>query len=306
MSTTRHLLNRRRRLAAHQGGEDGAPPAEKATPGTTGATTTATAVRERGPAPRTTARTAGKAAAPGPKSPATRAGSKKTASADPATSADPADPDTADLDTGDTDTADTEPSPEGGDAPRRTPFRAAPRRALAVCAVVTLVFGGFAAWGASEAGALRDGSAARNTALADAGRTSEVKGEVTSAVNALFSYDHTSPAKNTRAAKRLLTGRAVKQHRALLAQVRAQGGKQRLVLTTTVTDSAVAALEGDRARVLLFADQHSARTGAAAQKKSKGAKGEKKDDATYAGAMLSVDAVREAGTWKIATIDTLN
>lgn len=299
MSTTRHLLNRRRRLAAHQGGEDGTPPAEKATPDATGATTTATAVRERGPAPRTAARTAGKVA-PGPKSPAKGAGSKKTASADPVTSADPADTGT------DTDTADTEPSPEGEDAPRRTPFRAAPRRALAVCAVVTLVFGGFAAWGASEAGALRDGSAARNTALADAGRTSEVKGEVTSAVNALFSYDHTSPAKNTRAAKRLLTGRAVKQHRALLAQVRAQGGKQRLVLTTTVTDSAVAALEGDRARVLLFADQHSARTGAQAQKKSKGAKGEKKDDATYAGAMLSVDAVREAGTWKIATIDTLN
>ncbi|WP_326806946.1 hypothetical protein [Streptomyces sp. NBC_01775] len=191
----------------------------------------------------------------------------------------------------------------------------ASRRLLVVCAVLTVVFGGFAAWAATEAGALRDGAATHNTALADAGRTSEVKGEVTSAVDALFSYDHAHPGKNARAAGKLLTGRAVAQHRKLLAQVRAQAGKQRLVLTTTVTDSAVSALEGDRARVLLFADQHSARTGASGGEAGKGSekdgekdgkKAETDDGATYAGAMLSVDAVRKGGTWKIAAIDTLN
>lgn len=283
MSTTRHLLNRQRRVAAQQSAGAEAPAADKAATdkaatatgkgtatgnGTPGART-ATAVRERAwSAPRT------------------------------ATKSRP---------------AEGAPSPAGDDTKRTGP-RVVSRRLLGVCAVVTVAFGAFAAWGASEAGALRDGAAARNTALADAGRTSEVKGEVTSAVNALFSYDYARPTKNTRAAKRLLTGRAVKQHRALLAQVRAQGGTQRLVLTTTVTDSAVAALEGDRARVLLFADQHSARTGESAQKKGKSKKDAKKDankdankdDATYAGAMLSVDAVRTAGTWKIANIDTLN
>ncbi|UNT00117.1 hypothetical protein MMF93_29415 [Streptomyces tubbatahanensis] len=184
-----------------------------------------------------------------------------------------------------------------------------------VCAVLTLLLGGFAAWAATEAAGLRDAASARNTALADAAGTSRVKGEVTSAVNALFSYDHAKPGKNEDAARRLLTGKAVEQHRELLATVRKQGREQKLVLTTTVTDSAVTALEGDRARVLLFADQHSARTGARGEHKAKAdekkadekkADGGAGDDATYAGAMLAVNAVRQDGTWKIAAIDTLS
>ncbi|MDJ1137571.1 hypothetical protein [Streptomyces iconiensis] len=299
MSTTRHLLNRRRRMAAQPGGAEETP-AEKS------ATKTATAVRERD-------REAGRDRDRGPKSgrePGREPGHEPGRDRGPA-------PRTAATKPASTRTPSAKAGAEAAPVAERTARRGTPRRLLALCAVVTVACGAFAAWGANEAGALRDGAAARNTALADAGRTSEVKGEVTSAVNALFSYDHAGPAKNARAAERLLTGRAVKQHRALLAQVRAQGGKQRLVLTTTVTDSAVAALEGNRARVLLFADQHSARTGKSAQKESKSDKGTRGKggkssdknaaaDATYAGAMLSVDAVHEAGTWKIANIDTLN
>ncbi|MGY1439212.1 hypothetical protein [Streptomyces reniochalinae] len=184
------------------------------------------------------------------------------------------------------------------------------RALLLVCAALTLLLGGFAAWAATEAAGLRDAASARNTALADAAGTSQVKGEVTSAVNALFSYDHAEPEKNEDAARRLLTGKAVEQHRELLTAVRKQGREQKLVLTTAVTDSAVTALEGDRARVLLFADQHSARTGARGEKKARAdeekADGGARDDATYAGAMLAVNAVRQDGTWKIAAIDTLS
>ncbi|MEU3195063.1 hypothetical protein ABZ686_31575 [Streptomyces sp. NPDC006992] len=195
--------------------------------------------------------------------------------------------------------------------------------------MLTLAFGGFAGWAATEARELRNTASAHNSALADAARTSEVKGEVTSAVNALFSYDHAHPEKNERAADRLLTGRAVEQHRALLARVRAQDRAQKLVLTTTVTDSAVTELEGDRARVLLFADQHSARTAGKAGKQSDsgksgsgdGSEGEPEDEskgtakdkdkaengnATYAGAMLAVNAVRKDGAWRITAIDTLD
>src|SRR5262245_39829612 len=50
--------------------------------------------------------------------------------------------------------------------------------------VLTVILGGLAAWSGLEAQALRGGAAARNAALTDNARTSEVKGAVTSAVNA--------------------------------------------------------------------------------------------------------------------------
>ncbi len=161
-----------------------------------------------------------------------------------------------------------------------------------VLGVVAVLLGGLAVWFAEEANALRDGPGSHNAALTDAARTSEVKGKVTDAVNTIFSYDYTNTAKTEQAAKTLLTGKAVQQYDAMLAQVRAQAPKQKLVLTTTVTDGSVETLEGDSARVLLYADQRNTRTTG--------------KDTTYAAAMLAVDAVRRDGTWKIAAIDTLN
>jgi Mce-associated membrane protein len=51
-------------------------------------------------------------------------------------------------------------------------------------------------------------------------------------------------------------------------------------------------LEGDRARLLVFADQRNTRTSG--------------KQTTYAAAMLAVDAVRRDGRWKISNLDTLN
>ncbi|MFE0874067.1 hypothetical protein ACFW4X_04120 [Streptomyces smyrnaeus] len=284
MSTTRHLVNRRRRLAARPA--PGTARSTAATPVRTGTTATGPD-RKAAPKP-------DREAAPKP-------GSKRGSKPDRKS-----------------------PSRAVGRLGRLGRLIRLPRRLPALCAVLTLACGGFTGWAATEAQSLRDTASARNTALADAARTSEVKGEVTSAVNALFSYDHAEPEKNERAARRLLTGRAVEQHRALLARVRAQDSGQKHVLTTTVTDSAVTTLEGDRARVLLFADQHSARTAANAKgedgakdksgtkdesgAKDKGGGGEqaKDDNATYAGAMLAVNAVRKDGAWRIAAIDTLS
>lgn len=296
MSTTRHLVNRRRRLAAQPRPAPRGPAADRAGEEIQDVQGAREAEVQDAVPPRRAARPR-----PAGARPRARTGGKRIA----ASGAPPRD------------------SAEGpaGSTARRLPAplarllrgTGAGHRLLLCCAVLTLVLGGFAGWAAAEAGALRDASSARNTALADAGRTSEVKGEVTSAVNALFSYDHAAPGRTERAAKRLLTGRAVAQHRELLAPVRRQSGEQRIVLTTTVTDSAVTALEGDRARVLLFADQHSARTAGgkagakgAERKKGKKGKAEKDDGATYAGAMLAVNAVHQDGRWKIAAIDTLS
>ncbi|PVC83436.1 hypothetical protein DBP19_30255 [Streptomyces sp. CS090A] len=180
-----------------------------------------------------------------------------------------------------------EPEPKGATTPRRG---LRPRLPALLCAL-TVLLGAFAVWAFTSAASLRETPARQNTALTDIARTSEVKGRIGEAVGAVFSYDYASPARSDRAAKTHLTGRAVQQHKDMLAEVRAQAPQQKLVLTTTVTASGVEYLDGDRARLLIFADQSNTRTG-------------KDEETTYAAAMFAVDAVRRGDTWRIAAIDT--
>ncbi|MEU1346601.1 hypothetical protein ACFYPA_03260 [Streptomyces sp. NPDC005775] len=161
----------------------------------------------------------------------------------------------------------------------------------AVLCALTILLGAFAAWAFTSAATLNDDPSRQNTALTDIARTSEVKGQITEAVGAVFSYNYASPAKADTAVKKYLTGKAVQQHEDMLAEVRAQAPKQKLVLTTTVTESGVELLDGDRARLIIFADQSNTRT-------------DKSEETTYAAAMFAVDAVRRGGTWRISAIDT--
>ncbi|MEV4941003.1 hypothetical protein [Streptomyces zaomyceticus] len=172
---------------------------------------------------------------------------------------------------------------------------------LAVLCVLTLLLGGFAGWAYSRAGELRDDPARGNTALTDLARTSEIKGQTGAAVAALFSYDHADTAPFERAGRTLLTGKAVAQHRTLLGGVLAKAAQQKTVITTTVTDSAVERIDGDRARVLVYADQSSVST---AGRTSKGKAAEADDQGVYAGAMFAVDVVRRDGRWLVENIDT--
>ncbi|SCE27718.1 hypothetical protein [Streptomyces sp. DvalAA-19] len=240
MSTTRHLVNRRRRLATSP--TRTAPATELLTKPT----------EETAPEPETEA----------------------DAKAQPEPEPEPE--------------PETEPDP---DPPRRTTRRPRAATLPALLCVLTVLLGAFAAWAFGSAAALRDEPARQNTALTDIARTSEVKGRIGEAVGAVFSYDYASPARADRAAGTHLTGRAVQQHKDMLAEVREQGEKQKLVLTTTVTASGVEYLDGDRARLLIFADQSNTRTG-------------KDEETTYAAAMFAVDAVRRGDTWRIAAIDT--
>ncbi|MCX4790713.1 MULTISPECIES: hypothetical protein [unclassified Streptomyces] len=242
MSTTRHLVNRQRRLATVA--------AERAT----------TAAPSSRPAPPGASRD----------EPAGATAGEDTTVEDEATD---------DADTGE------EAAPGRKRIPRLR------LRLPAVFCVLTVLLGAFAAWAFGSAANLRDDPARRNTALTDIGRTSELKGQISEAVGAVFSYNYASPAKSERAVKSYLVGKAVQQHADMLAQVRAQGQKQKLVLTTTVTDSGVELLDGDRARLLIFADQSNTRTGTS-------------DETTYAAAMFAVDAVRRGDTWRISGIDT--
>lgn len=243
MSTTRHLVNRRRRLATSPSRTTVAPAAHEEVAGEE--------VTEETTAPR---------GLPEPE-----------AENEPEREPDPA----------------PEPEPEA-DALTTPPRR--PRLPAVLC-VLTVLLGAFAAWAFASAASLRDEPTRQNTALTDIAVTSEVKGRISEAVGAVFSYDYASPARSDRAAKTYLTGRAVQQHKDMLAEVRAQAPKQKLVLTTTVTGSGVEYLDGDRARLLIFADQSNTRTG-------------KDEETTYAAAMFAVDAVRNGDTWRIAAIDT--
>ncbi|MFJ6014795.1 hypothetical protein [Streptomyces sp. NPDC092952] len=253
MSTTRHLVNRRRRLA--------------------------TVAAERTAAPE-------RAASPG------------EPDAAPAVKDAPAGGSADSEGSGETEDSEELEGSEGKDAgatderPAKTPRTTGLRDRLPVvlCAL-TVLLGAFAAWAFGSAADLRDDPSRQNTALTDIARTSEVKGQISDAVGAVFSYNYAAPERSEEAAAGHLVGKAVQQHKDMLAQVRAQGQKQKLVLTTTVTDSGVELLDGDRARLLIFADQSNTRTGAS-------------DETTYAAAMFAVDAVRRGGTWRISSIDT--
>ncbi|MFD5282759.1 hypothetical protein [Streptomyces rubrogriseus] len=198
------------------------------------------------------------------------------------------------------------------DPPTAGDEKAAPARSrrpvvLVLLCALTVLLGGFAGWAHAEAEGLRSEPARSNTALTDLARTSEIKGQVAKAVDRLFSYDHADPGALDEAARDLLTGKAVGQHRDLLADVRARADEQKAVITTTVTESAVERIDGDRARVLVYADQSSvATTGkkAATDEGSKTDGAAAQDEGVYAAAMLAVDVVHRDGRWLVSTLDT--
>ncbi|PPS80873.1 hypothetical protein [Streptomyces sp. MH60] len=203
--------------------------------------------------------------------------------------------------------ATADPSTDGA-APKATGGR--PRRRpplLVLLCALTVLLGGFAGWAHAKAEGLRSEPARSNTALTDLARTSEIKGQVAKAVDRLFSYDHADPGALDEAAKDLLTGKAVDQHRDLFADVRARADEQKAVITTTVTESAVERIDGDRARVLVYADQSSvATTGkqAATDQKNEAGGGTAQDEGVYAAAMLAVDVVHRDGRWLVSALDT--
>ncbi|MER5202558.1 hypothetical protein [Streptomyces sp. NPDC002825] len=193
----------------------------------------------------------------------------------------------------------SKPAPEAADGTRARPL--AP---LVVLCLLTLLLGVFAGWAHGRAGDLRSDPTRGNTALTDLARTSEIKGQTAAAVAALFSYDHADTGPFERAAKTLLTGKAVAQHRTLFGGVLAQAAQQKTVITTTVTDSAVERIDGDRARVLVYADQSGVSTAGTGKAGGGQQKPKAEDQGVYAGAMFAVDVVRRDGRWLVENIDT--
>lgn len=159
--------------------------------------------------------------------------------------------------------------------------------------VITVLLGGFAFFAWSQWQNLSGGVAVENTALTDQPATSEVIGEVTSAVNTLFSYNYTNLGKTEQAVPNLLTGNATCQYNLIFKTVQQQAPAQKLVLTTTVVNSAVQMLQGDNARVLLVVDQRDVRATTNQQSETTAA--------------FAVNATQGSDNrWKISGIDTFN
>ncbi|GAA0504779.1 hypothetical protein GCM10011581_33610 [Saccharopolyspora subtropica] len=155
---------------------------------------------------------------------------------------------------------------------------------LVASVILTLL----AVWFGAEAYFTRYTGPAANEALVSAGVTSEVNGQITDAVETLFSYDFTNTAKTENAARELLIGPAVQRYDELFAVVKQQAPQQQLIVTTTVNNSAVTRLQGDRAEVLLFVDQHALRATTG--------------ETNTGPAQLSVTAEKQGGRWKISQI----
>ena len=133
------------------------------------------------------------------------------------------------------------------------------RRGLRIAAALgaaTVVLGGFGVWATLHASSLRSNAAAQaNTALTDGPATAAVRREISAGVNTIFSYNYADTAATRQAAQRVLTGPAVHQYNTLFALVTKNAPAQKLVVTTKVTNSGVELLNGNQARVLVFANQ---------------------------------------------------
>jgi Mce-associated membrane protein len=177
-------------------------------------------------------------------------------------------------------------SPAGKTESRRT------RLAAVILGAVTVVLAGFGVWATLEAHSLRSTAAPQNLALTDGAATSAVNRQVVSAINTVFSYNYANTGATRRAAQGLLTGPAIQQYNTYFALVTKDAPAQKLVVTTRVTNSGVELLTGNRARVLVFANQQDTRAGT--------------KQTSYAGAVFAVTAVHQGNRWKIENIDTFS
>ena len=190
--------------------------------------------------------------------------------------------------------ADAQPTEDAPEDVQPTEDARAGRRSWRIAAAlgaVTVVLAGFGVWATLHASSLRSNAAAQaNTALTDGPATAAVRREISAAVNTIFSYNYADTAATRRAAQRVLTGAAVRQYNTLFALVTKNAPAQKLIVTTKVTNSGVELLNGNRARLLVFANQQDTRAGTG--------------QTSYAGAMFAVTALRQGGQWKIENIDT--
>jgi Mce-associated membrane protein len=161
-------------------------------------------------------------------------------------------------------------------------------------AAALVVLTGLAVFFGIEDARLRGTPAAANSALVDVGTTAEVSGQLTDALQTIYSYDFARLDENERAARAVITPEFADQFNRLFAQVRELAPQQQAVVSATVTLSAVKEITGDRAVLVAFMDQQATRAAA--------------DDGQptqlAAAGRLTVTGQKIDGRWKIAAVES--
>jgi Mce-associated membrane protein len=136
------------------------------------------------------------------------------------------------------------------------------------------------------------GSGAGNDALSDSEGTRQAVTDLTTAIEATFSYDYTDLAVTESAVEKYLTDGARCVYEAMFSEVRQLAPQQKIVLRSTVRNLALTRLDGDRAEALVFVDQISTRTGT--------------NQTAGAGGQFALAAKRDGEVWKITKLDFFN
>lgn len=160
--------------------------------------------------------------------------------------------------------------------------------ALAVVALLCALTGAFAL---VKADAIRSTESATNLAVVDGELSSEVEGQVATALNQILSYDHENPEPTEAAADRVLTGAAAEQYDTLFADLDERAPGQELTLSARVAVVGVRHLTESKADLLVFLDQSSVR--------------KSDESSSVAAAQLKVSAVKRDGSWLISSIEPL-
>jgi hypothetical protein len=148
-------------------------------------------------------------------------------------------------------------------------------------------------FGVADAG-LRGTPSAENTALVDIGSTASASGQLTDALEAVYSYDFARLDENERAARDAITPAFAAEFDRLFAQVRELAPQRQAVVSATVTVSAVKEITGDRAVLVAFMDQRATTAAAAGEGPQQ----------LIASGRLTVTGERVDGRWKIAGVES--
>jgi len=131
---------------------------------------------------------------------------------------------------------------------------------------------------------------AANEAFLDTEATSLVIEQTRQTVARAFTFGPETIAAAKRAARQSLVGDAVSQYTELYGPLFKQGRSIGLNLTTSVRSVGVESLEGDRAELLVLADQTASTPDG---------------QSTTGAAQLAISAERQDGQWKIAKVELL-
>jgi Mce-associated membrane protein len=157
-----------------------------------------------------------------------------------------------------------------------------------VFVVVALLLGGLAWFFALKASDARIGSG--NAALVDVNGTKDVVGAAQQAVTGVLSYKYDDMAKAKERAQLYLSGEAVDQYAKSMDALAGQIQQQKLQVTVNPVSVGVVRLQGDDARVLVFADQI-------------GVRGDQQNQPSGGPTQFAMDMHRAGGTWKIVKLD---